>query len=319
VEVGNGVRMTADRKPDVWPGEAVSRLMLGTVQLGMPYGIANTQGRPDVRKAVEIVETAWTGGVRHFDTAQSYGESERVLGAALRELGVLEKACIASKLNVQLNPAEPRRLDAAIAQSFDTLGIECLWCMMLHRAQWLDYWDQGLGETLLRWRAAGRIRHLGVSVAGPEEFARCLAHPHMEILQVPCNAWDRRLIQQGAFEAAHAKSTLCCVRSIYLQGLLTLPAAAVANRLPIAGAASERWHAFCSRHALRPQEAAVRFALGLQVPLVVGAESPDQLRDTLSLMKQGPLPPEMRDDLARTLDPVVKDEILEPWRWPKQE
>ncbi len=319
MEDGNSVRMTADGKTDAWPDEPVSRLMLGTVQLGMPYGIANTQGQPDVRKAAEIVETAWVGGVRHFDTAQSYGESERVLGAALRKFGVIQKARITSKLNVQLNPEEARRLDAAIAQSFDMLGIESLWCMMLHRAQWLDYWDRGLGETLLRWRAAGRIRHLGVSVAGPEEFARCLEHPHMEILQVPCNAWDRRLIQQGAFEAAHKNNTLCCVRSIYLQGLLTMPPEAVAARLPMAGTASERWHAFCARHALRPQEAAVRFALGLQVPLVVGAESPDQLRDTLSLMKQEPLTPEMLDDLARTLDPVVKNEILEPWRWPKQE
>lgn len=305
-------------RSDRWQLESIPRLILGAVQLGMPYGIANTQGQPDLRKAVAIVETALEGGVRHFDTAQSYGESEKVLGAVFRELGVLNKVRIASKLNVQLDPTDVPQLDAAISQSFDRLGVERLWCMMLHRAQWLDHWDHGLGETLLRWRDSGRIQHLGVSVAGPAEAARCLAHSDMEILQVPCNAWDRRLIQQQVFDTARERGKLCCVRSIYLQGLLTMPPEAVAQRLPAARDAAERWHAFCQQHVLRPQEAAMRFALGLQTPLVVGTETPDQLRDTMELMKSDPLSPELIEELSQLLDPVLTEEILEPWRWPNK-
>ncbi|HPO13823.1 MAG TPA: aldo/keto reductase [Candidatus Hydrogenedentes bacterium] len=309
---------TSDIETLSWRGESISRLILGTVQLGMPYGIANTQGQPDLRVATEIVETALAGGVRYFDTAQSYGESEKVLGAVFRELGVLDQVCIASKLNVQLDPTDIPQLDTAISQSFNRLGVERLWCMMLHRASWLDYWDHGLGETLLHWCDSGRIQHLGVSIAGPAEAVRCLEHPDMEILQVPCNAWDRRLIQQRVFDTARERGKLCCVRSIYLQGLLTMSPEAVAQRLPAARDAAERWHAFCQRHALRPQEAAMRFALRVQTPLVVGAESPDQLRDTLDLMGKDPFSPELLDELSQTLDPVLTEEILEPWHWPNK-
>ena len=41
---------------------SLSRLMLGTVQLGMPYGVANTRGQPDYRRAVAILEAAIEGG-----------------------------------------------------------------------------------------------------------------------------------------------------------------------------------------------------------------------------------------------------------------
>ena len=63
------------------------RLVLGTVQLGMPYGIANRLGKPSQEVATSIVRTAWSKGIREFDTAQGYGDSETVLGKACVKLG----------------------------------------------------------------------------------------------------------------------------------------------------------------------------------------------------------------------------------------
>lgn len=64
-----------------------SNLALGTVQLGIPYGFANTTGQPDQNTATAIVATAWASGVRYFDTAQAYGAGESVLGSAIQALG----------------------------------------------------------------------------------------------------------------------------------------------------------------------------------------------------------------------------------------
>ena len=62
------------------PLRSMDRLVLGTAQLGMDYGIANTQGRPAFEEAVELVRCYWERGVREFDTAQDYGDSEKILG-----------------------------------------------------------------------------------------------------------------------------------------------------------------------------------------------------------------------------------------------
>ena len=60
-----------------------SRIGLGTVQLGMEYGVTNQSGRPSLEEAAAIVRVAAEHGVRVIDTAAVYGKSERVLGKTL--------------------------------------------------------------------------------------------------------------------------------------------------------------------------------------------------------------------------------------------
>ena len=302
-----------------WRGEDVSRLILGTVQLGMDYGIANTQGQPDAAKAMAIVETAWRCGIRHFDTAQAYDESEGVLGQALRELGVGDDANVASKLAPSMDPDDIPRIAEAVERTFERLGTGRLWCMMLHRSAWLDHWDRGLGELLRGLRDAGRIEHLGVSLERPGDAEASLAHADMEVLQVAANAWDRRARRLGVFDIARGKGRLCCVRSIFLKGLLTLSPEVVAKRLPFAREASVRWHAVAVCHDIGASELAVRYAMGLGQPLVVGAESPEQVADTVRLARLEPLPGEVVAELEEALDPVVEDRILEPREWEQWE
>jgi len=47
-----------------------SRLVLGTVQIGLDYGIANETGKPDLYHAENIISTAWENRIQEFDTAQ---------------------------------------------------------------------------------------------------------------------------------------------------------------------------------------------------------------------------------------------------------
>jgi aryl-alcohol dehydrogenase-like predicted oxidoreductase len=166
------------------------------------------------------------------------------------------------------------------------------------------------------YRRAGRIEHLGVSLSPLDDAPRCLAHPVMELLQVPCNAWDMRPVRLGIIEAAKNNGQLCCVRSIYLQGLLTMTPEAVAARLPAAEPAARAWHAFASEKRMSPRELAVRFGMSLNIPLVVGAETPEQISETTELAGRGPLHSETIEELSAAIAPLVADEILEPWRWP---
>lgn len=300
-----------------WGRERVSRIVLGTVQLGMDYGIANTSGKPVPEKAKEIVETAWQRGIRYFDTAQAYGDSEEVLGQAFRLLGIQDDVCVTTKLTPYIDPANIHEIRAAIERSFELLGVERLWCLLLHDPVALEYWDQGLGELLHGYRESGRILHLGASLFTPEQSSFCVPHPSIEVLQVAANAWDRRMNRLGVFEQAKANSQLCCVRSIYLKGLLTLSPEEAAARLPVAHEASVRWHELAARLRIPPVELAVRYALWLELPLVVGAEAPEQVIDTVRLARKPPLTGDIVSEIARELDPLLNDNIVQPRNWEK--
>ena len=63
-------------------------MILGTVELGMAYGINNTQGKPSLEKSFEVLDAAWRGGIRELDTASAYGDSEEIIGMFQSERNV---------------------------------------------------------------------------------------------------------------------------------------------------------------------------------------------------------------------------------------
>ncbi|MBW1723736.1 MAG: aldo/keto reductase [Deltaproteobacteria bacterium] len=139
--------------------EAASALVLGTAQLGLDYGVANRTGRPRPEEALEIVRRAWEGGIRYFDTAQAYGESETVLGRCFREM---------------MGPARISSVIKEIDASLDRLGVEELWGFMLHRESSLDMGEEALSEMIRELKKEPRFRYFGVSVYSPEYALRAL-------------------------------------------------------------------------------------------------------------------------------------------------
>lgn len=57
----------------------LSKLVLGTVQFGLQYGI-NSAGRPSIEQVSDILNNAKTGGILILDTSSAYGNAEEVLG-----------------------------------------------------------------------------------------------------------------------------------------------------------------------------------------------------------------------------------------------
>ena len=68
-------------------GEEVSKFTLGTVQLGLDYGMANAVGKPSEEQAFGILDAAFEAGVNSLDTAVAYGTSEEVIGHYLKAKG----------------------------------------------------------------------------------------------------------------------------------------------------------------------------------------------------------------------------------------
>src|ERR1700690_3141155 len=114
-------------------------MILGTAQLGMDYGIANRLGRPSSSGSVEIIATAWENGVRCFDTASAYGDSELVLGRAFAELGIARHVSVISKFGADLLAMDGPSAGAMIEQSLERLGIPRLWALLLHAEDHLEH------------------------------------------------------------------------------------------------------------------------------------------------------------------------------------
>lgn len=297
-----------------WKSHRISIYVLGTVQLGQDYGVANTAGKPAQSTAQEILSLSTRIGINCFDTAQHYGNSEAILGSHFAAEG--QDPYLVTKIGPAVDMREPGQLEEALRGSFDRLRRNSLWGVMIHKADWLKVWGE-ISAPLLRWKESGRVAHLGASVYTVEQAEIALANPDIDMIQVPCNAWDQRMRAAGVFAAADRAGKLCFVRSIYLQGLLTMTPEQVAEKLPHAREASARWADVALELRMDPVELASRFALSLGNPLVIGAETPRQILSNYQHLESPPLDADELDFLSREMGAVVSESIANPVLWPK--
>jgi len=159
------------------------------------------------------------------------------------------------------------------------------------------------------------VRYLGVSVYTPDDARRALEHADIKVVQVPCSLWDQRMLREGIFDMAKKKSKLCFVRSIYLQGLLLLSPQDVMKKLPLAKQASQKWYELAAQFGMLPKHLSIGFGLSLDVPLVIGVESIQQLNENAQLFQQAPISADVSEGIRSQLSPFLSDEIVDPSLW----
>lgn len=302
-----------------WKDYRLSRMMLGTVQFGMDYGIANTTGKPAYRDVLDMVAAAVEGGVNCFDTAAAYGDSEKVLGKALRELDVLDRVLVVTK--VQALPPEcaddataaSRAIRTSIDASRSRLNLDCLPLVLFHREADARYLD--VLETL---KQEGRLRDFGVSGGNVPGLAlELVSADRVAALQLPANILDRRHARSGIFDACRQHDVALFIRSVYLQGLLFIPEETIPDALREVIPVRRKLENLAKAAGMGLAELAVRYMLSQPgiTSLLTGVDNLRQLRENLALFSRGPLP----TDLGKAVDaavPALPEELLTPSTWP---
>ena len=112
------------------------KIELGTVQFGIPYGIANSKGQVEKKEAKNILDYAKSSGINSIDTAIAYGTSEKCLG----EIGLDGFQVITKLPEIPHNYGNLKSwVLKHIKNSLSTLSVESLSGLLLHRpSQLLD-------------------------------------------------------------------------------------------------------------------------------------------------------------------------------------
>jgi len=206
----------------------VSKLVLGTAQLGEIYGIANKTGQPNNIQSKELIKTAIINGVTFLDTARAYGRSEDVIGQSLIN-GWGERVKIITKLSPMDDcPVDASIssihafVDASVFKSCSTLRVQKIDVLMLHRNAHLTDWDGAVLQRLIVLQSWGVIGDLGTSVQTPEELLMALSISEIHYIQMPYNIldwrWDSIIPEIMATKVL--RKVIIQVRSALLQGLL---------------------------------------------------------------------------------------------------
>jgi len=282
-----------------------ARLALGTVQFGLPYGVANTHGQVNSEQAEAMLKAARDAGIDTLDTAIAYGEAEELLG----RIGVAGFRLI-SKI-----PALREHVGAVddwvVAQveaSLKRLRVPRLGGLMLHAPDdLLGPHGAELARGMQRARDAGLTERIGLSVYCPEQLVALSGRLQLEIVQIPANVFDRRFADTGWLDRLAADGVEVHARSAFLQGLLLMPSDSVTSKFAPYRPLIDRWHSWLTSEAKGTLPVAACLGHVASYPgidrIVVGADSLAQLQEIIAATALTPL--RAPESLASPATPLI--------------
>lgn len=151
----------------------------------------------DPIEAIKTIHSAIDLGINFFDTAQIYGpfQNEELVGQAIK--GKRDGLIIASKFGFKFDNGNIVGVDgsaanakAAVESTLKRLGIDCLDLYYQHRVDPNVPIEETVG-AMADLITEGKIKHIGLSEAGPETLRRAAAVAPISVLQSEYSLWER--------------------------------------------------------------------------------------------------------------------------------
>ena len=286
----------------------MSRLALGTVQFGLPYGIANQSGQVSRAEANAMLQLALANGIDTLDTAIAYGDSETCLG----EVGT-QGFKVVTKL-----PALPDNcpdvstwVQQQVSMSLSRLGVANVYGLLLHRSeQLLGSNGLELYQALQALKDNGQVQKLGISIYSPTELDALMPRYRFDLVQAPFNLVDQRLYRTGWMRRLKDEDVEIHTRSAFLQGLLLMSQADMPDKFSAWPGLWHTWRQWLTNYAVSAVQACLAFPLSFPEigRVVVGADSASQLAQIVSAtnkLLQADLPDIHCDD----------ENLINPAKW----
>ena len=289
---------------------SLKKLIIGTVQFGTNYGIANKHGIINKFEQKAILDFAHKKGIDMLDTAINYGDSESNLG----KCGVSDFKMITK---IPPIPKNVKNVSEWILQnvknSLKRLKLESLHGILMHRSDNILDHNGEVYRCLRSLKDSGIVKKIGVSIYSPNELERIITNTPVDIVQAPINLIDRRLQITGWLKILKKKKIEIHARSIFLQGLLLMKKKKMPKKFLRWENLWRKWYSWQDKHSnIDPLHVCIGFVNSLTDVdrIIVGVNSYSQFRDIV----------EVKKNPKKINYPNIscnEEKLLYPYNWPK--
>lgn len=189
------------------------KIILGTVQMGLDYGINNAKGKVTKEEAEEILMYCQGNGLRYFDTSNAYGDAETVIG------DIAKKNDLSLKIISKLSRCDIAEIESLIDKSYRNLQTKKLYGYLCHHFDFFLEFPV-IWKWFERLKIDNRTEKIGFSLYEPEQLEWLLDRYKQipfDLIQIPVNVFDRRF--EPYLERCKERNIEIHIRSIFLQGL----------------------------------------------------------------------------------------------------
>ncbi|MDB4325000.1 aldo/keto reductase [Flavobacteriaceae bacterium] len=288
-----------------------SKLILGTVQLGLNYGINNTKGKPSEQEAFAILETAYDNGIKTLDTAEAYGNSMQVIGN-FHKKHPTKIFNVITKLDAQVLLTKGD-LYRKVNESCKTLYVDKIHGYMFHN---FESFKKNLiyFEELLEAKKKGLVKKIGVSLFFNHELNTILEeYSDIDFIQLPFNLFDNELKRKKHIEKAKEMNIEIHTRSVFFQGLFFKEIDSIPLSIKPLKEALRNLEEIKNEFNMDIGSLALNYALEKKYIdfVLIGVESRKQLISNLELLDQSWVIPHKRiDEIC-----IENEDLLNPSNW----
>ncbi len=184
------------------------KLILGTVQFGLNYGINNALGKPEKENVFQILSYAYESGIRYLDTAELYGNAHDLIGE-FHKVYPTKKFEIITKFPHEFDSGLDEKINAYIKQ----LAVNHLHAILFHS---FDSYVKHRSELNGK---INKVVKIGVSVYTNAQMEEVIYDANIDIIQLPFNLFDNFHLRGALLKKAKEKNKIIHTRSAFLQGL----------------------------------------------------------------------------------------------------
>lgn len=207
------------------------RVVIGSVQFGIDYGISNNSGKMDSNSLDSLANYMSEFGICEFDTASSYGKSEALIGKHFIQNPNFLNTKVVTKFSLDKH-YELGDIERLLKISLNNLQVKTLFGLLVHRFNDYKSYPELMNE-LLKLRLQGLIENIGFSIYSTEELEIILENKlDINIIQIPFNIFDKRF--ERYFDELASRNIKIYARSIFMQGLVFLDLNQINQNLPLA-------------------------------------------------------------------------------------
>lgn len=287
------------------------KIILGTVQLGVNYGINNKIGKPNFESAAKILNLAFENGIQILDSAEAYGNAHEVIG----EYHQLHS----NKFNV-ITKFSSKRTDLGntltdrVKKNIEVLNVDNLYAYMFHSYNDFETYYDAYKNDIAELKKNGFIKKFGVSIYTNEEFEKLLNYTEIDIIQIPFNVLDNLSLRGNLIEAAYKKNIEVHTRSAFLQGLFFIKPEDLPAQTKKLTTYINQLNTLCQKYQVGLNEVALNYCL--QQPhvnqVLIGVETSEQLIENLKLTES-----KISESLIQEINLIKVNEIelLNPSNW----
>jgi hypothetical protein len=287
------------------------RFVVGTANFGKQYGTI----RPYALNRMEIIEISnfmEKTGLDKVDTAFSYAPNKSY---SKLDQSFFIKRKVTTKVSLKnlTDASSNKSIRDYFVQDLNTKRIQKYNNILFHDSEDLKSRDGlMLLEVISQLKEEGLADGVGVSVYTAKEIDDVFKIMNPDVVQVPVNPFDQRLLISGHLaELAHRKIKIQ-VRSIFLQGLLFQREFGLGSRAYFARNYLEKWWKFLIEENIDPLTLCLSFILtnDLFDEVVIGVNSVYELQDIVYTQT-------LEQPLDFSYFALADENILDPRKWAK--